>query len=110
MHTVPHVPTTHMHGHTCCNHLQETAKYVSDFGKFRLYTGLLLGTSYLLVFVLLVVIYSKTLRYVRDTREPARNIEDSLIASIYGAKRRVIYFIGAFIVCGFASEWAAVSW
>jgi hypothetical protein len=48
--------------------LQATSHYVYDVNILLVSNGVVLGTHHLVVFVLLVVIYSKLLRYIKKIR------------------------------------------
>ena len=49
--------------------MQPTAKYVYELDKLIGSYGVVLGTNYLIVFVLLVVIYYKLLQHIKRMRQ-----------------------------------------
>lgn len=111
--------------------MQATSHYVYDVNILLVSNGVVLGTHHLVVFILLVVIYSKLLRYIKKIRCEFRklnNVSVYCIANIIKlleqslphssscdpgmllitgqsrAKRRILAFLTVFLMTGVISE------
>lgn len=93
-------------------HDQATAYYSENTRYVVAIYGYVVGTNYLVVFILLVIIYWKILRWIRVLRRQNRSqrsqaqyggLDIILLRSETQARRRVIYFLTVFTITGFAN-------